>query len=96
MRRRARRDGHRHQGRTQADWIASLRWNIADAKAALRNAVDMSDWRGVEKYVRQIRTLEGKLARAETHGPRRLARAYREREEMRSRGYKPLGGGKLP
>lgn len=60
----------RRHSKTREEYLASLRWNIKDAKEALHNAVDMSDWRGVEKYTKQLHVLERKLFDAETDGAR--------------------------
>jgi hypothetical protein len=66
--------GHKRPSHTQAEWITSLKWNIKDAREALHNAADMSDWAGVEKYAGQLRRLERKLAAAGGKGWRRLQR----------------------
>jgi hypothetical protein len=78
-----RRDIPRRRSRTREEWIASLRWNINDAKEALRNAVDLGDWNAVEKYTRQIKTMEPRLFRAESGqlGIRRAGRQRMIREE---------------
>lgn len=80
-RRLRRRDPRR--SRTREEYVASLRWNIQDAKEALKNAVDMGDWNGVEKYTRQIKAMEPRLYRAESGqlGLRRSGRARMIREE---------------
>lgn len=73
----ARRDPRR--SRTQAEWLASLRWNINDAKEALQNAVAMGRWDTVIKYAEQLKKLELRLSRAGIRGPRRLERERRTR-----------------
>ena len=88
-----------HRSRSQADYIASLEWNIRDAKEALRLALEMGNYANVKKYASQLEDLTHRLDRARRHGPRRLARAYRAEEGRRARGgrwYRPLGGGRLP
>ena len=77
------RDAPRRRSKTREEWIASLRWNIKDAKEALKNAVDMGDWNAVEKYTRQIKTMEPRLYRTEGGqlGVRRAGRARMVREE---------------
>ena len=81
--RRTKRRDPRRRSRTREEWIASLRWNIKDAKEALKNAVDMGDWNAVEKYTRQIKTMEPRLYRAESGqlGVRRAGRTRMIREE---------------
>ena len=64
----------RKRSRTQAERLASLRWNIADAKEALINAVAMGDWRGVKKYTAQLEKLEVQLTKSSGKGQRRLTR----------------------
>lgn len=49
---------------TREEYVSRLMWSIDDAKAALHNAVDMSDWTGVMKYAKQIQGFEGKLFKA--------------------------------
>lgn len=76
-----------HRTRTRAEYVASLEWNIKDAREALRNAVEMSEWAGVRKYTAQIESMQPKLSRAESGvlGPRRSARARLVREEEHRR-----------
>jgi hypothetical protein len=68
-----------HRTRSRADYIASLQWNIRDAKEALHHAIDMSSWANAEKYITQLKALERKLYDAEATS---------------QHGYAPLGGRK--
>ena len=100
---RARRDPRRRT-RTRTEYESSLRWNIKDAKEALHNAVDMSDWRGVEKYVGQPKALERKLYELEAGRPAGPSRARRQSETSgeagarweRQRAYRRAGRRGLP
>lgn len=38
--------------------VKDLTWNILDAREALKNASEMSDWDGVIKYATQLKKLE--------------------------------------
>jgi len=72
----------RKRSKTQAERLASLDWNINDAREALKNAVDMGDWNGVKKYTNQLEKLELKKLRATQLGWRRSNRQtmlYRHR-----------------
>jgi hypothetical protein len=64
----------RKRSKTQAERLASLDWNIKDAKEALKNAVDMGDWTGVRKYTAQIEKLELQRLRSSIHGRKRNRR----------------------
>jgi hypothetical protein len=75
----------KHRSRTRTEYVASLGWNIRDAEEALHNAITMRDWRGVEKYVAQIRKLEAEKFRAEAHSPRELERSFIGRYHGRQR-----------
>ena len=70
----------RKRSKTQAERLASLDWNIKDAKEALKNAVDMGDWRGVHKYTAQLEKLELQRVRSSMRGPKR---GYRDTLLMR-------------
>lgn len=70
-RKHARRRDPPRRSLTREQWVASLRWNIKDAKEALEAALSMHRWDGVIRYARQLQTLETKLRRAETATPRR-------------------------
>ena len=79
IRARRQRDQPRRRSRTQAEWLAALRWNIKDATEALTNAVGMKDWEGVVKYARQIQALERKETSAQQTG------TYRRYDPRRAR-----------
>jgi hypothetical protein len=68
------------RSKTQAERLASLEWNIKDAKEALKNAVDMGDWTGVRKYTGQIEKLELQRVRSSMRGSKR---GYRDSLLMR-------------
>lgn len=61
----------RRKSQTQAERLASLRWNINDAKEALQNAVAMERWDTVIKYAKQIQALESKVLSSSQLGARR-------------------------
>lgn len=69
----------RKPSRTRAQYEASLRYNIKDAKEALTNAVGMSNWGAVEKYTKQIKAYERKLFDLETGKQKSPTRARRRR-----------------
>jgi hypothetical protein len=52
---------------TKAQLIARIVWNINDAKEALENALDMSNWDGVIKYANQLKELDSRLYDAERY-----------------------------
>lgn len=92
------REPQRRRSRTQAEYLASLRWNIRDAEEALINAVRMRSWENVIRYTRQIQVLERREYDTQQLGARRrfdprrpggtrmTTREYEASERARQRG----------
>lgn len=51
--------------RTHAERVRQCKWNVADAKQALQNAIDMGDMRGAAKYLLQLKEWQKRLDYAE-------------------------------
>lgn len=88
---------------SREEYFARLRYSIKDAREALHNAVDMSDWDNAAKYITQIKRFERQLFEAGGDLPADLRMIHSRTPRWQKMGLRwtqtagmKYGRGKLP